>query len=317
MINKFVDNLQNTFLADNLSCKYNNGGIIFSQDNQIKLCEKPNNCVNSNLVAVDNFNGINFDVNLLINKIPEIKLNYKNLNIKSECAGCANLVKKSNSLSPCLDFVELSHWKCCFLNCSYCKRYKTDNLSEISHYDIFPVIEKMIEKKLISKKTKIIFKCGDATLHPEFDKLMYYFINYGMQDIVIHTSAQRYCHSISEAIDKKIATVIISMDCACPYIYERIKGTNKYDITMSVIKRYLDFDQASSKKSLILSYTLVNGVNDNQKEILDWYMMSKGLGVKKLYFDIDHNWYDIIKSNTPDYLKDLINFIKNLSVLNN
>ena len=41
--------------------------------------------------------------------------------------------------------------------------------------------------EISSKNTKIIFECGDATLHPEFDKLMYYFINIDMKDITIQS----------------------------------------------------------------------------------------------------------------------------------
>ena len=137
-----------------------------------------------------------------------------------------------------------------------------------------------------------------------------------MKDITIKTSAQRYCHSIAEAIDKKIAKVIVSFDCGCPYIYERVKGYNKFDITVSVIKRYLQYDDRK-KKRVILNYTIINGINDNQKEILDWFMLSRGMGIKKLSVDIENKWFEQLNGNIPDYIKELLIFTKDLSKLNN
>ena len=262
-----------------------NKGIVFSYDGKILI--KSDEYEGGELLICDNFNGFNFDLNILKDKINQ----------------------------P-FDFVELGHWKSCFLKCVYCNEAKVDDLSITNHFDIFPIIEELFDKKYISKNTKIIFECGDATLHPEFDKLMYYFINTDMKDITIKTSAQRYCHSIAEAIDKKIAKVIVSFDCGCPYIYERVKGYNKFDITVSVIKRYLQYDDRK-KKRVILNYTIINGINDNQKEILDWFMLSRGMGIKKLSVDIENKWFEQLNGNIPDYIKELLIFTKDLSKLNN
>ena len=262
-----------------------NSGIGFSYDGKILI--KSDEYEDGKLTVCENFNGFNFDINVLKDKIK----------------------------AP-VDFVELGHWKSCFLKCLYCNEDKVDDLSLVNHFDIFPVIEELFDKKYITKDTKIIFECGDATLHPEFDKLMYYFINTEMKDITIKTSAQRYCHSIAEAIDKKIVKVIVSFDCGCPYIYERVKGYNKFDIAVSVIKKYIQYDDRK-KKRVILNYTIINGVNDNQKEIFDWFMFSRGLGIKKLSLDIENKWFEQLNGNIPDYLKELLMFTKDLSGLNN
>ena len=224
-------------------------------------------------------------------------------------------IDKLKSLVSSLDYVVLSHWKCCFLSCSYCVEKKTDDLNTVKHFDIMPIIEQLVDNGLITKHTQIIFGCGDATLHPEFDKLMYYLINIGMKDVVINTSAMRHCHSIAEAMMKNITKLVVSLDAGCPYIYERVKGINKYDIAVANIKRYLEFENTSSTQ-VVINYVLLNGINDNKKEILDWFMFSRNLGVKKLSIDIDEKWYNLLDT-IPEYLKEILVFTKELSEFNN
>lgn len=260
-------------------------GLIFTEDLKVKICSSSF----GEKVLDENFNGLWVDVDKVKNCLNE---------------------------GQSLDYVVLSHWKCCFLSCLYCKEKKTDDLSTVSHFDIMPVLQQLIDANLILKTTKIIFDCGDAALHPEFDKIMYFFINYEMKDIEIHTSAMRYCHSIAEAVSKDIAKLMVSFDCGCPYIYEKVKGLNKFDIAVANIKRYLEFLGKPSKQ-IIIGYTLIQGVNDNQKEILDWFMFFRNLGIKKFLLDIDYKWYNFLGENVPDHLKEILVFAHELSSFNN
>ena len=150
----------------------------------------------------------------------------------------------------------------------------------------------------------------------KFDKILYFLINYGFENIIVNTPALRYCESISEAISKNIIRVIVPFDTGCPYIYEKIKGINKYDIAINTIKRYLSFQELNQQR-VILKYTITQGINDNQKEILDWYILSRDLGVKKLLLDIDYNFLINIKNSIPEYIKELIIFAENISKYNN
>ena len=81
------------------------------------------------------------------------------------------------------------------------------------------------------------------------------------------------------------------------------------------IKRYLEFENPSSKQ-VVINYVLLNGINDNKKEILDWFMFSRNLGVKKLSIDIDEKWYNLLDT-IPEYLKEILVFTKELSEFNN
>ena len=54
-----------------------------------------------------------------------------------------------------------------------------------------------------------------------------------------------------------------------------------------------------------------------EKEVLDWFMFCRNLGVKKLSIDIDEKWYNEVKNSVPYYLSELIMFVKELSDINN
>lgn len=268
-------------------------GIVFTEDGKV-LFSKSNTDF---IPLVEEFNGLGLDIDLVKKTIVE------------------NSFKSDKKNQFALDRVVLAHWKCCFLDCVYCKDTKTDDLLTVNHFDIMPVIEQLVDSGVITKDTKIIFDCGDATLHPEFDKLMYFFINYGMKNIVLHTTALRFCQSVAEAISKNILKLVICIDGACPYIYEKVKGFNKFDLMISNLKRYLEYEE-KGKKQVLLSYKLVEGINDNKKELIDWFMFSRNLGVKKLMLDIDDKWYNSVSSNISNNLKELILFVKELSELN-
>lgn len=291
-------------------CKYLSESLIFDCQNTLKFCPVSNNCI----IETD-FNGIWLDVDKVISTKKELLEKFDN-HILDDCQNCEYIADIKENKEPCFKYLYLSNWKNCYINCSYCNFPKEEDLIKANHYDIFPIINQLFDKKLIDIKTKVIFECGDATIHPEFDKILYRFIHLEMKDIEINTPALRYCESISEAIAANIATVIIPLDSGCPYIYEKIKGINKYDIAVANIKRYLSFEEPSQKR-VVLKYTIVSGVNDNQKEILDWFMFARSLKIKKLAIDIDLNFYNQVKNSLPQYLKELIIFATNLSDYNN
>lgn len=291
-------------------CKYISDALIFDCQNSIKLCP----ISNIGLIEKD-FNGIWLDIDKIISikKDTLEKFNNNNLN---ECLNCKYFEETYEPINNTFKYLYLSNWKNCYINCNYCHYPKEEDLIKANHYDIFPAIIQLFDAKLIDTKTKVIFECGDATIHPEFDKILYYFIHLEMKNIEINTPALRYCESISEAIAANIATVIIPFDSGCPYIYEKIKGINKYDIAVSNIKRYLAFEEPSQKR-VVLKYTIVNGINDNQKEILDWFMFARSLNVKKLLIDIEEELFYEIQNSIPQYLKEIIIFLKKISDYNN
>ena len=285
-------------------CGYITNSLTFGSNNEVKLCPYYN-CG----IIIKDFNGIWLDVD----KITKEKNSFLNSGL-NDCKTCP-FFKTIHTKSEELEYLYLANWNYCYVNCCYCDTEKVEDLIKAKHYDVFPSIQTLIDNKLVTKKTKVIFECGDATVHPEFDKILFFLMNYGFENITINTPAFRYCESIAQAIGKKIARVIVPFDAGCSYIYGKIKGINKYDIAMNTIKRYISF-QELEYIGVVFKYTIIQGINDNQKEILDWYILSRDLGVRKLILDIDKKWFEAVKNSIPEYLKELLKFAKNISQYN-
>lgn len=296
----------------NLSCDFADNSIIISRNNKIKACPR----FDDFFILDENFQGFSTDNKLLKNNLFSLKTSFSEFKTNDKCKDCYNLHHLKYDNKNTLKRIYLSHWSCCFLNCKYCKRQKYKDIEDTKHFDVLPVLQEMIDNKLLDKNTHIIFDCGDATVHPDFDKLMYFFYNFDTKNITVNTPALRYCQSISDCISKGIVTIIVPFDCGCSYIYEKIKGVNKFDIAVSNIKRYLEY-QDENQKRIILKYNLMKSINDNNKEILDWFIFSRNIGINKLILDIDDTWFAEIRNSIPDYLYNLIEFTKELSVLNN
>lgn len=308
---KFLNSFEKILRNENVqSCKFLCDSLIFDYENNIKLCP-----YSRTGVIKEKFEGIWLDVNSLVEKRKNYIDEFRNGKLDQNCLDCAfkTIEKKQND--KYIKNLILANWKYCYLNCSYCSSPKEEDLIKASHYDVYNSICELFDKGLITTKTNFIFESGDATVHPEFDKIMYYLINLGAENIVVNTPALRYCESISEAIAKNVCELVVSFDSGCPYIYQRVKGLNKFDIAVANIKRYLEF-QLPSEKRVTLKYTIVSGVNDNQKEILDWFMFARELGVKKLALDIDEKWFNELKFFVPKYLKELLDFVNNMSIYN-
>lgn len=288
-------------------CKHICSSLYFDYNNSVKYC--PYNDVG---ILSEKLNGIWLDIDELENKRQEFISNKTN-----KCSNCEfyekiSKIKKQSKIKT----LYLGNWHFCYVNCVYCKYPKSEDLISIGHYDIFPYIKELMDRKLVTRDTKVIFECGDACVHPEFDKIMFYFLNTDFKNIIVNTSAQRFCESIAQGIEKDMTKVIVSFDSGCQYIYHRIKQINKFDIAINNIKKYLKY-QMPNKKNVILKYNIIEGINDNKKEPLDLFIFARDLGINKLIFDIEADFYKKCKINIPQHIKEIIKFLKKLSHYNN
>lgn len=292
-------------------CKYISESVYFDFQNNVRLCP-----YNDFGLIQSNFDGIWLDTDKIKNIRSECSEIICSDKIPNNCKECSFLTNSYEEQKKSLKYVYLAQWKFCSLNCIYCDFPKNDNFIEAKHYDVLPAIKQMIDTGLITTDTTFVFECGDACTHPEFDKLIYFLLNYECKNIIIKTSGLRFCQSIADVIAKSKGEVHISFDAGTRFMYEKIKRLDKYNDAIQNTKRYLSY-QLPNEKNVVLSYKIINTVNDNEKELLDWFITAKNLGIKKLAFDIELKWYNSIRYSIPKYLKDIVLFIKNMCDYNN
>ena len=287
-------------------CRHLGSSLFFDYKNRVSFCPFYD-CS----VVDENLDGIWLNIDKIENKRKEFLLNPP-----VKCGDCRLYSPNiKNKKLPPVQTLYIGNWHFCYVNCTYCKYPKQEDLIAIGHYDIFPFIKELTDKKLINKKTKIVFECGDACVHPEFDKIMFYFLNSDFKDVEVNTSAQRFCESVAQGIAKGMTKVTVSFDSGCQYIYHRIKQINKFDIAVNNIKRYLGF-QMPSKKNVILKYNIIQGINDNKKEPLDMFIFARDLGVNKLIFDIKAEFFERSLNCVPQHICDIMKFLKDMAIYN-
>ena len=131
-------------------CKYLEKALVFDNQNRVKFC--PYYDIGT---ADEKLDGIWLNIEKINEKRKEL-----NDNVPGKCNFCnfkSQSHKNSNNLQ--IETLYLSNWHFCYVNCNYCKYPKIENLIEAGHYDIFPYIKELIDKKLVTQKTKIIFEC--------------------------------------------------------------------------------------------------------------------------------------------------------------
>ena len=299
-----------------ISCEWLENGIIFDHANIIRVCCEQSHEGKGRYILEDSFNGIWIDINKILKNKQELKNMVRNNIIPDCCKGCQFLKNDFWEEKKSFSNILLTHWSNCNTRCLYCPAVRDNNLSDINHYNIIPIIEQLIDAKLINQDTKFSIAGGEASIYPEFDKLIYFLIDYGIKNININSSGIKYSPAIADAISKNLAEIVISIDSATAFLYKLIKGTDTFNVVLDNIKRYLDSEQVGEKR-VILKFILLKGLNDNKKDLLDWFMLCSNIGVKKIAIDIDIAWYNEMKSNIPSYVIDLVLFAKDMSKINN
>lgn len=317
-IGKFCSDIQH-FLKGRkkyVSCHWLEHGIVFDHANIIRVCCEQSHEGKGRYVLDDKFNGIWLDINKINSEKEFLRLKARNGQIPESCKGCQFLKNDYWDEGIYFFHVLLTHWTNCNTRCVYCPAVRDNALNDENVYNIIPIIDQLFDAKMINEDTYFSVAGGEATIYPEFDKLIYHLLTLGIHNINFNSSGIKYSHSIEQAIKENKGEIVISIDSATAYLYNKIKGTNTFHLVIDNIKRYIQAQQIGEKK-VIVKFILVKGYNDNNKELLDWFMLCKKLGVKKLAIDIDIAWFNEFSYKIPDYVTDLVLFAKDMAKINN
>ncbi len=298
-----------------LSCPWLEHGIIFDHAKHIRVCCEQSHEGKGRYILDSSFNGLWIDIDKIISEKNKQKNQVRQGVIPSCCQGCLFLKEDYWDNENYFDNILLTHWSNCNTRCIYCPAIRDNNLSDENHYNIIPILSQLFDKHLISKNARFSIAGGESTIYPEFDKLLYFLVESGISNININSSGIKYCDSIAELISKNLAEIVISLDCSSAFIYKSIKGTDTFDVVVNNIKRYIQAQQINENR-VIVKFIILKGINDGIKDILEWFVFCKDLGVKKFAVDVDIAWYNEMKNDVPDYVKDMLVFIYKVCKLN-
>ena len=297
-------------------CPYAFDSLIVLPDRTMSICKY------NKYIAAKNYDEIWLDIPGIIVTRKNIKKSFKESFNNLQCNNCCYCEEKEETPeihhNEVIKNLILSHWNYCNYNCINCTKECKTNSADTKQIYIMPAIKQLLKDNLIDKTTNIIFECGEAQLHPEFEKLFNFVSAYEFNSITIHTNGQLFSKEIADSIAQGMTKIIINIDAAGEYIYNKVKGINKYNDVLQNVEHYKMYEPPK-QTSIILKYTMINGITDNQQGIVDFFIYGKEIGIKKFIIDIEDNWYNvqIIPEHFDSNLKKLIEYTIELSKINN
>lgn len=252
---------------------------------------------------------INWDE--ITDKLREIREKNRQGIIDPHCEGCFNYKEDywDNSEEYFSNFY-ISHWTKCNCACNYC--YTEENkkyFNSLKEYKMMPILNEMIEKKLLKFNGYLAFGGGEPACLDEFDDITYLFLNNNVRSIVTNTSGIKPVKSIIDGLKTGRLDVTISVDCSDRETYKKIKQIDAYDKVIETLKIY-SAAQTIDKTLVRSKYIIIPGINDNVYEINKWLEQSVEIGLKQVCIDIEGKWYLPRKECVPTHIGDLISFVE-------
>ncbi len=290
-----------------LSCEYIQHG--FNVDySDIKMC-----CFNCHegggrQILVDNYNGgkINWK-KFFAEKRQMRELNKQGITLE-KCKGCIFLKEREWDDEDYIDYMVFNHWTKCNCKCMYCfTEGGWEHFNTRENYNMYEVIKELADKKLLRAGGEIGFGGGEPAILEEFEPMVNLFLDYGLDNIRVHSSGIKYSPAIARGIAEGKLNVVISVDAGTDKTYKAVKRVPCFDKVWENIRKYAQA-QTDDKGLARTKYIIIPGVNDTVEELDKWFELTIDAGVRWIVLDIEAGWYGNNKDNIPQHVYDLLEY---------
>ncbi len=291
------------------SCHLLEHGIYFYYDS-IQVCCFLTGKLGTPFWLKKNYSGEKIDWNKVCSQLREIRENNKQGIVDPHCEGCFNLKEDYWDQDEYFSNFYISHWTKCNCNCCYCFTEEDKNFFNThKEYKMMPILQEMLEKKLLRYNGYLAYGGGEPACLDEFDDITELFLQNNVRSIVTNTSGIKPVKSILKGITTGRLDVTISVDCSDRETYKKIKQTDAFDKVLETLKLYASA-QGENKTLVRSKYIIIPEVNDTEKEVEKWLEQSAELGLKQVCIDLEGKWYIPRKNNVPKYIADLVAFVE-------
>lgn len=235
------------------------------------------------------------------NKRQVIINDFKEGKIPSKCQSCSLLYNddwesKYNDLE--IHKLTIFNWLHCNSKCFYCSvtSQYDDKVKKSEYYDALPIVEKLIEEKMITSNTQVDFQGGEPTMLEEFPTILNLLLSVECK-LQVLTNGIVYEPLITRMLDKSSEnSICISLDSGSRSTFKKIKAIDKFEQVVDNLKKYID-NTRKTNGNIRVKYILFNNVNDNKKEIDAFFNVCKRINVKKISRTFDHRNFSKISNN--------------------
>ncbi len=262
---------------NNLGCCFLESGINFDLNTVCDCCISHGDG-RGLPILLQNYNGELINWEELFDK-KEQRIKAQKEKTIYDCEGCYHLGEYNFTEERKISDFHFSHCRLCNARCIYCSdEYSGTN----RNYNTYPVIKDLIEKGYYKAGGEATFQGGEPTLMHNFDELVHLFTQNGTT-VRIHTSAIRYSETVEEALRQNKGSVVISLDSGCSETYQKVKQVNAFNQVCDTIQKYA----SANNNNVIIKYIIIPGINDNIKEIDNFFKLLRKYNIKKIALDLE------------------------------
>jgi len=210
----------------------------------------------------------------------------------------------------------INHYKQCDCNCIYCsqsiylKKIVTKP-QKSDFYDLYPIIKRFYKEKLIdTKNLRVEFQGGSIGVLKEFPDLVKIFLKHGVKNMHFFINGIKYMPQIVDASKKCKAHILFSLDSGTRETFKRLKIVDKFD---DVVKNLKQYRKKSKNLEICAKYILIDNINDNKEELLNFFDVIEDIGVNMAQLDMDFNKIMINKGvhyDVPKHFYELYEFFE-------
>lgn len=230
------------------------------------------------------------------------------------CKNCINLQKYSPNNDYRIKRIAINHYTSCDCACVYCihginRSFKSIRQSADDAYDILKFINELYDNELIDKKNLIVdFQGGNISCLKNHNEIIDAFYKRGVKDFVLYTNNIVYIPAMERLLRQDKGSLVVSIDSGTPETFYQIKQTDKFDMVINNLKRYI---AAAGNRHITAKYIIINKLNDNIEELKAFLNLMLEANVKLFVLDIDYR--NIIDENftIPKHYYELIDYAEN------
>lgn len=268
---------------DYLGCNFMEEGINFDLDTVCDCCISHNDG-RGLPVLLKNYHGELIDWENLF-EIKSKRIEAQKKQTVWDCENCYKLSDYRFKGTGKISEFHFSHCRICNAKCIYCSDLYSRGTT---NYNTYPVIKDLIEKEYYKPGGEATMEGGEPTLMQNFDELAELLTSNGTK-LRVHTSGIRFSETVAKALEKNMASVVISLDSASEKTYKKLKLVNTFDSVTENIKKYRKAS-TQNPNQIIIKYIIVPGYNDNIKEIKNFFKLMKKLKISTVALDIEQRY---------------------------
>lgn len=289
-------------------CNLLTGGIEFRY-NGISLCQRVDHVGGGDIVVQtydeNNPKSFKFDINNYFKRKKEIIEQNKTGKIYHKCEGCVELIDREwpEVENQKIFQMILHHWTKCNSHCIYCYTNKDkEYFNKRNSYKFLPILKELDKKNLLDYGGICSYAGGEVSCLKEFESIVKILDKYDCFPI-FNSSCIKYEKTIAKHLKKGNGMLIVSVDCGNRELHKKIKQVDSFEKVWKNIKKYAS--ECRKEALLYAKYIVLKDINDNEKSIDEFLLMSKKNGVKYVLMEIDHYYFIENRENIPEYIVNL------------